>query len=608
MHMTFLDRFRGRGDAAPEPDRPDKPTQTGNLTERSGHSVSGGSPDTLSLEAKNEKEVVENGDQVTSDAQIGIKKAEAAALVWSKTTARLTYAWIWVCFFMLAFQSSILSNVTYYAYSDFQTAPQIATAQILAAIIGGVLKLPIAKILNLWGRAEGFFVFVAIYILGMIIIASCNGPDGYAAGYTLYNIGYSAVYFIMDIFVADTSGLRNRAFAFAFVSTPFICTAFTGPLAAQSFITHTSWRWAVGAFCIIMAVVLTPLGIIFKVFQIKAETKGLFIRTPSGRTTTQSIIHYFHEFDTIGGFLLMAAFVLFLLPFSLASNGRAGYNTATFIAMIIVGFILFFVFAAWEKYVARRHFVRWELLGNRTVLGACLLAATLWFSFYGWDQYFYYYVQVVYNLDISKTGYMTQIYNIGSCFWGVVFGIYIRYTKHFKYACLFFGMPLMILGAGLMIKFRGQDNDIGYIIMCQIFIAISGGTLVIGQDMAVMAAADREGVPMMLALLNLFASLGGAIGLAVSNAIYTNTFPDALQEKLPQESLADWSTIYLGGSQTQMLYPPGNATREAINYAWGHSQKYNCICATAILVLAIPCVMVWKNYNVDKAQNKGTLI
>jgi hypothetical protein len=159
-----------------------------------------------------------------------------------------------------------------------------------------------------------------------------------------------------------------------------------------------------------------------------------------------------------------------------------------------------------------------------------------------------------------------------------------------------------------MIHFRGQDADIGYIIMCQIFIAISGGTLVIGEDMAVMASADRDGVPMMLAMLNLFASLGGAVGFAVANAIYTNTFPDALQDRLPQETVGNWSTIYLGGSQTQLLYPPGTATRDAINYAWGYSQKYNCISATAILVLAIPCIAVWKNYNVDKAQNKGTLI
>ena len=63
---------------------------------------------------------------------------------------------------MLAFQSSILLNVTFYAYSEFMNAPQIATAQILGSVIGGVLKLPIAKILNIWGRSEGFLVFLCV--------------------------------------------------------------------------------------------------------------------------------------------------------------------------------------------------------------------------------------------------------------------------------------------------------------------------------------------------------------------------------------------------------------------------------------------------------------
>lgn len=304
----------------------------------------------------------------------------------------------------------------------------------------------------------------------------------------------------------------------------------------------------------------------------------------------------------------MAAFILFLLPFSLETNGRATYGSATFIAMVVIGFLLFFVFAAWEKFVARVHFVRWELFKERTVLGACLLAAVLYYSFYSWDQFYYYYVQVVYNLNTTNTGYMSQIYNIGSCFWGVVFGVYIRYTNHFKRACLFFALPLMILGAGLMIHFRGQENGIGYIIMCQIFIAVAGGTLVIGEDMAVMAAADRDGVPMMLSLIGLFSSVGGAIGTAVVSAINANTFPSVLLANLPDDLKANTTSIYVGGSVTQMSFPVGSPARDAINLAWGQSQKYCCISATAVLVLAIPCIAVWKNYSVDKHQNKGTVI
>lgn len=199
---------------------------------------------------------------------------------------------------MLAFQSSIGTNVNYNAYSTFETAPQISTAYILANIIGGVLKLPIAKSLNLWGRAEGFLLFVGVYLLGIIVIAASNGPNGFAAGYVLYWIGYDAIYLILDVFMADVSGLRNRAFAFGFVQTPFIATAFVGPLAAESFLAMTTWRWAYGAFAIIMPFVFIPLAIVFKYYQLKAEKLGLFKRDRTGRSIARSIMHYIHEFDS----------------------------------------------------------------------------------------------------------------------------------------------------------------------------------------------------------------------------------------------------------------------------------------------------------------------
>ncbi|KAK7706832.1 Siderochrome iron transporter 2 [Botryosphaeria dothidea] len=604
--MGVLDNIRGRKDAvvAESTLQPERGPKNDVSVEHPATSDS----DTLSLEARHEREIQQNPDQVTKEAEEGVQKAEAAALVWSKKTVWGIYAWVWVSFFMLAFQQSIGNNVNYLAYSTFQTAPEISTANILSSIIGGVLKLPIARTLNIWGRAEAFTFFTGVYVLGMIIIAASNGPDSYAAGYVIYFIGYDAIYLILDVFIADTSGLRNRAFAFGFVSTPFICTAFTGPLAAQSFLSMTTWRWAYGAFCIIMPVVFLPLAVVFKYHQKKAEKLGIYKKESSGRTLVQSIVHYIKEFDVVGAFLLMAAFVLFLLPFSLASYGRSQYHSATFIAMVVIGILLFPVFYVWERYFATKHFVQWELLQERTVLGACVVSAVLYFSFYSWDLYFYYFVMVVYNLNVSMTGYMTQIYNVGSCFWSPIFGIWVRWTKHFKWTCFGFGLPLMILGAGLMIHFRGNDDDIGYVIMCQIFIAFAGGTLVIGNDMAVMSAADHGGIPMMLSILGLMSNIGGAIGQAVGAAIYNNTFGEALRSKLPADQVANWATIVGGGYTTQLAYPVGSQTRDAINYAWGYSQKYECIAATAVLVLCFPAIAIWKDYNVDKKQIKGTVI
>lgn len=214
----------------------------------------------------------------------------------SLTLSLLLYR-IWLCFFLLALQSSIGNTIIQTAYSHFAAAPQASTAQILSNVIGGVFKLPIAKLLNIWGRAEGLALFIVVYLVGIIILASCNGPNVFAAGYTIYWIGYDALYLILDLFIADTFGLRNRAFAFGFASTPFIVTAFTGPLAAQSFVNHSAWRWAYGSFAIVIPAGFLPLILVFKYYQRKAEERGVYRRRPSGRTVGESVIHYIQEFD-----------------------------------------------------------------------------------------------------------------------------------------------------------------------------------------------------------------------------------------------------------------------------------------------------------------------
>jgi len=69
------------------------PVDSKNDTDESLRGVYDGDSDTLSLEARDEKEVQQHPNQLTADAATGVKKAEASALVWSKTAVYLTYAW-----------------------------------------------------------------------------------------------------------------------------------------------------------------------------------------------------------------------------------------------------------------------------------------------------------------------------------------------------------------------------------------------------------------------------------------------------------------------------------------------------------------------------------
>lgn len=49
--------------------------------------------DSESMEERNERQVLDHPDEITADAQIGVQKAEATALVWSRTALYTTYAW-----------------------------------------------------------------------------------------------------------------------------------------------------------------------------------------------------------------------------------------------------------------------------------------------------------------------------------------------------------------------------------------------------------------------------------------------------------------------------------------------------------------------------------
>lgn len=64
-------------------------------------------------------------------------------------------------------EEQIQNNLGVYVTSTFSLLPLTSTTSILSSIIGGVIKLPTAKFVDLIGRAEGFAVMTGFATLGM---------------------------------------------------------------------------------------------------------------------------------------------------------------------------------------------------------------------------------------------------------------------------------------------------------------------------------------------------------------------------------------------------------------------------------------------------------
>ncbi|KFY34952.1 hypothetical protein V494_06327 [Pseudogymnoascus sp. VKM F-4513 (FW-928)] len=547
-------------------------------------------------------------DEVASEiAGGGVKKVEAVVLVWTKKELYAAYFCIFLVFFVNSLQQQITSNLLPYVMSDFSSHSLIPITGIVSQILGGVLKLPVAQLINIWGRPQGLIIMTSFCTIGLILMAVCNNVQTYAAAQCFYWVGYNGIGFVLDVFIADTSNLHNRALAFAFASAPYIATTWAGPKAAESFYEKSSWRWAFGCFSIVTPIVVLPLLYILFSNQSKAARLGVIKKRDSGRTIRQSLWFYFIEFDVIGILLISVGFALFLLPFSLAGSQTDKWASASTITMLVIGVALLVAFGLYEKYLSPRSFIPFHLVTDRTVIGACGLSAVSFASFYLWDNYYISYLQVVHQLSITTAGYVFNIFSIGCSFWAFVVAIAIRYAGRIKPLALYFGAPLNLLGVGLMIHFRQPSHNIRYVVMCQIFIAFAGGTLVICEQMAAMAAVKHADVAAILAVLGLSAAVGGAIGSSMAGAIWTNTLPNALTAVLPEAQKARSGEIY-GSLKEQLEFEWGSEARMAIVQAYGIAQKRMTIAATSVVVLMFVCIIVWKDYRVkDMKRSKGML-
>lgn len=302
----------------------------------------------------------------------------------------------------------------------------------------------------------------------------------------------------------------------------------------------------------------------------------------------------------VGVFLLATGLVIFLLPFTLADSAPSGWRTGYIIAMLIIGFVLLVLFGLHERFMARQPFIPFKLLTERSVLGALSLSCTYQIAYYCWNSYFTSFLQVVTDLTIAEAGYVSSTFDVVSGVLLLGVGLTISKTGYFKWLLLI-AVPLYIFAQGLMIHFRRPETHVGYLVMCQIFIAIGGSIIILCEQIAVLAAADHQHVAVVLACLSMVGWVGGAVGNTISGAIWTNSFPQALARLLPVDAQASLEDIY-GSLDVQLSYEVGSPTRTAIQQAYGIAQERMLIAGTTIMVLSLIWVLLIRNYNVAKIQ------
>lgn len=512
---------------------------------------------------------------------------------------------MWLIQFFMTFVSSSSSTLAFNVTSSFQQHSLTALTSVLSQAIAGIWKLPYAKIMNIWGRPFALILAVCIYVLGLILMASCNNVKAYCAAQVFFYTGYLSLDFFMTVFIADTSKLKNRGFFIGYAASPWLITTWIYGYAVESVVAPggIGWRWCFGIFTILAPIVCAPLIAIFLINEKKARKQGLLEPNPSRGTFKQTAVYYAKEFDVVGLFLLALGLALFLLSFNLYKNQAEQWRSPLIICFIVIGGLLIIAFGMWEKFGAPVTFIPWPLLKNRTVIFTYTMAFSLYIGWYIWDSYFYSLVRVVFNQSIPHATYISNIYTMGSCFICLVYGVALRYYGKLKIYSLFWGVPLTILGVGLMIRFRQPGENVGFIVMCMIFIAFGGGVLVTSEQTTLMAVSKQQDFPALLAVESMLISIGGAIGSTIASAMWQGIFPARLMANLPADAMENFAMIY-GDLDTQVGYAWGSPTRDAINLSYGQTQRLMLIGAVCVYSITFFSVAMWQNIDVRKMKQR----
>lgn len=79
------------------------------------------------------------------------------------------------------FRISVLASLTPFITSDFQSHSLLTVIEIVSNAMTSAVYIPMAKLLDIWGRAEGFLLMVGFSTLGVILMATAKNLATFCA-------------------------------------------------------------------------------------------------------------------------------------------------------------------------------------------------------------------------------------------------------------------------------------------------------------------------------------------------------------------------------------------------------------------------------------------
>ncbi|KAG5811042.1 hypothetical protein H9Q74_013740 [Fusarium xylarioides] len=367
-------------------------------------------------------------------------------------------------------------------------------------------------------RLPFFRLIVAYLCLCGLMCGFARTPVWLYVCRTISGIGGGGISSSVTIIVSDLVSLRSRGKYQGFISLAIGIGAASGPFVAAGLIQLTTdgWRWAfwvpsiMGAVCFVLLLLLLPLKPVSRSFKEKAR-----------------------KIDWMGVMASIAGIVLTVMAINSGGSMWAWKNAKT-ISILTIGIIVLLVFIIIEAFFARIPIIPLRLFKQRS---PAVLILTGFLHDYAWQSTQYFvplYYQTVRGFTPLKSATLIVPFLLAQGIAGAASGpIMARYARYMP--ILRAGFTIWTIGAGLKLLFNEHTHVAVYVVVLAVEGAGIGWVHQPGL-VALQANSADEDRAVATGTRNVFRSLGGVVGIAVSTAAYYATLTKALSQSnvLPQ--------------------------------------------------------------------------
>jgi EmrB/QacA subfamily drug resistance transporter len=308
-------------------------------------------------------------------------------------------------------------------FHDVSSLSWVITAYLLAST---AVAPVFGTLADIYGRRSMIITALSLFIAGSILCAVAPNMPVLIMARGLQGLGGGGIMPIVQTVISDVVSPRERGQYQAYFSGVWMAAGIGGPVLGGVFAEHLHWS--------MIFWINVPLGI-----------ASLAMLLPKmGRIP---IFHRRRKLDWLGGVLLMASAVLFMLVLTWGGN-RYLWLSPTIIAMVGAAVALALAFV-WQAGKAEEPFLPLSLFGGTVVpyamlAGGCALGAMI-----GLTVNLPLYYEVVYHLSASEAGLglipLAAISTFGAAFAGRT----MARVKHYKRVAIVGTSVATLTGAAL---------------------------------------------------------------------------------------------------------------------------------------------------------------